>query len=101
MAFAAHARHPAIGSTLSSGQAEVLRVLKRIDHRRQGVTAAQVARALRVGKERPATADVATVLDASSATYVTKVGSTYKLTRAGIKIALRVRARPIGAFQTY
>lgn len=90
--FTSHARHPAIGSTASSGQAELLQALANIDLRRKGVTAAEVARAL--NPRQPATAGVTTALNAISATLVTAGGGTYKLTRLGLKTARRSRPRP-------
>lgn len=90
-------RRPAIGSTPSSGETELLRALRRIDLRRRGATYDQVARALKV--RQPNGADVGTALDAISATYVTKSGSgasaTYTLTRTGLKHAKSARARAV------
>lgn len=94
MSFPSHVRHPVIGSTLSLGQSEVLRAMAHVDHRRLGLTAAQVARALSAGLRRPSTSAVTTVLAAISTTYVTTAGSTYTLTRAGLKRAVHPRARP-------
>lgn len=101
MAHPAHTRRPAIGSTPSLGQAEALRALARIDHRRIGVTAAQVAQALRTSSRRPSTSSVTTALNAIGSTLVTAASGTYRLTRAGQKAAFRQRPRPIGAFNAY
>lgn len=99
MAFPSHARHPALGSTPSDGQAEVMRALYSLDMRRIGVTAGKVA----VNLSRLVTAgDAQAVLDSISGTFITKTGSglgaTYALTRAGIKAAIRWRPRPIFGF---
>lgn len=105
------ARRPAIGSTPSSGMAEVIEEMAELDQRRIGKTAARIARALEA--RQPATASVATVLNNLSDTLivvpdwgdpggqvlVNKTGSgptaTYKLTREGLKLAHHLRPREV------
>lgn len=105
MAFPTHAHHPALGSTPSSGKAEVRDALRRINARpgRNKLASVQeVRRKVRLRDAVLTDATVKTVLDAlvSDGDAATS-SSKYRLTTAGLsKLRVGQRPRPIGAFRS-